>query len=138
MKHDFSKSVLLSRWVLLCQAIIGRNGTAYEASRAVTFSLSLNKECLYRIDWRPSHNHNNHGKGLECLRHFEFEGCHVHMFNMNFLPAEDRLYAGNLPVAVPISFSPKGFEELLVEVKFYMNIENIEMIRRPEFQDTLF
>jgi hypothetical protein len=93
---------------------------------------------LERIDWRPLHTHNNQGRGPMELRFLQQTSSHRHAFDLNWVSAEGRMLAGNLPLAHPLSDEPATFGELLEFVKKSFRINNIGLIPPPPWEAFLF
>lgn len=89
---------------------------------------------LVRIEWRPLSAHTN---PANCAPHLSMQrivGSHIHGFEMNWLPNEDRLRSGNLPVAEALSVDPLSFDELLVIVGKEFRISGLEKIEPPPWR----
>ena len=93
---------------------------------------------LARIEWKPLRGHNNRGRGPKEFQNRLISGCHCHPFDLNWKYARKELTeAGNLPIAVPLTRSPRNFDALLEFVKEDFRITNIEWIEVPPWEPTL-
>lgn len=133
----------------LVVALDDENGSTIEGARlrlkaleglresAVTIQLELdqadrNDTAVCRIDWRPLHNHSNQNRGptreLRCLL---IEGSHIHAFEHNWLPDENRLLSSNLPIAAPLDPEPSGYQDLLKVASGSLNVLNLSVETAP-------
>ena len=92
---------------------------------------------IQRIDWRPLHIHNNHGKGPPQYRLQLINGTHHHSFELNWLVPERRLRKTNLPVAEPISPDIQDFTALLDFVAESFRIKKLDAVRAPPWERDL-
>jgi len=88
---------------------------------------------LTRIEWNPLRPHNNKAKGPKELRFLDQFGSHVHLFDDNWSEANGALLKDNLPIARPISEPIQGFKECVDFVGNLFRINNIEVIKVPEW-----
>jgi hypothetical protein len=94
-------------------------------------------KAIERIDWKPSHTHENRGNGPPDFRFIRQNCTHYHQFDLNWLSNENRLKMDNLPVAVPISDDPVDFKGILAFVGKNFRISNIELIGQPGWEPRL-
>ena len=92
---------------------------------------------LARIDWKRFHSHNNHGRGPEEWRYREFDDSHHHPFALNWLVAEQRMLAGNLPIAHPLAADPADYAALLEFVGQEFRIDNMVEAPVPSWEPIL-
>ena len=95
-------------------------------------------KAIERIDWLPSHVHDNKGNGPPEHRFVRQTSSHYHRFELNWLPIENRLKSDNLPIAVPLGEEVKDFSALLAFVGKNFRIANIELIEQPGWEPVLF
>jgi hypothetical protein len=88
---------------------------------------------LCRIEWNPLRRHNNRGKGPRELRFIEQPGSHIHLFADNWSEANGALLRDNLPVARPITEPIQSFTECLEFVGNQFRINNISVVKTPEW-----
>lgn len=120
-------------------------GTVYKvaARRAVMLQVEFNAAAhkigaLDRIDWNPIHTHNNKGKGPPHLQFMKQHGSHHHLFELNYLTTEQRMRAGNLPIAVPMEPNVSTEEELLRFAEVHFRIKGLGKQYLPQWQADLF
>lgn len=88
---------------------------------------------LERLEWRADHTNPNCGP--EELRLLEMECCtHHHAFDLNYLPLEDRMREGNLPLARPIEPDPPTIEAFLALAEKILRIKGLTRIVVPHVQ----
>jgi hypothetical protein len=88
---------------------------------------------LARIEWNALRPHNNRGRGPRELRFVDQEGSHVHHFEDNWNEATGAMMRDNLPIARPVSEPIQGFSEALGFVGNLFRINNIELVKTPEW-----
>lgn len=88
---------------------------------------------LSRIEWNSIRPHNNKGKGPQELRFIEQRPSHVHLFEDNWSDGNGALLRDNLPIARPISEPIQEFTELLYFVGNLFRINNINLVKTPEW-----
>ena len=89
---------------------------------------------IERVDWRPLHIHNNLGRGPAEFRFLQQSGSHHHVFELNWLAEENRMLAGNLPIARPLNEDPSSYESLLEFVNKSFRINDIGLIPPPPWE----
>ena len=92
-------------------------------------------EPLERLEWRMGHA--NPDLGPREVRFLECHSTHLHSFELNFVSKENRMRAGNLPLAEPVDPDPATFEDFLAFAKKSLKINGLETIARPKFQGEL-
>ena len=93
-------------------------------------------ERLARIEWRASHL--NAGRGPEHLRFTAIhDRTHYHAFHFNYVEADDRMLAGNLPVAEPLEPEPETPRQFLSLVRQTLMIRDLDSITLPSVQGKL-
>jgi hypothetical protein len=90
---------------------------------------------MARAEWRPGSVHTNKAIGPSELQMLRISGTHIHDFDLNWLPEQDRMREGNLPVARPITPDLQSFEEFLVFVGQVFKISDIQKVERPSWQE---
>lgn len=103
----------------------------------IEYRRSASSIALARSDWRALHNHNNKRIGPEDLRFVEQKGSHLHRFDQNYLPDEDRMRGSNLPIATPISPDHETCQEYIDGMGKYFRISNMEQVVPPPAQPVL-
>jgi hypothetical protein len=93
---------------------------------------------LDRLDWKPFHTHSNRNKGPEQYRMIPIVGSHHHQFELNWLAVEQRMRAGNLPIAVPISNDLGTVQDLFSLAEEQFKIKNLSKETLPSWQGELF
>lgn len=88
---------------------------------------------LSRVEWNSLRPHNNKGKGPSELRFMDQRPSHVHHFDDNWSDGTGALLRDNLPVARPISEPIQGFIELVDFVGNLFRINNISLVKVPEW-----
>ena len=81
--------------------------------------------------------HTNPDAGPREVRLLECRSTHLHSFDLNFISKENRMRAGNLPLATPVDPDPVTFEDFLAFGKKSLRINGLEKIARPKFQGEL-
>lgn len=92
---------------------------------------------LTRIEWNSLRPHSNKGKGPIELRFIDQQPSHVHYFEDNWSEGNGALLRDNLPIARPISETIQGFTELVDFVGNLFRINNIRLVKVPEWVLTL-
>ena len=93
---------------------------------------------LSRVEWHPVRPHTNPKAGPDHLQLQRFHCSHIHRFEDNWLPKQDRTRAG-IKVAEPLVPDPTTFQELLMLVGKEFNISGIDKIEAPSWPvETLF
>lgn len=107
--------------------------------RHVTFQLCLLTKRrtvpLERLDWRSLQGGHTNPRG----RSSEWAGrrvskTHLHAFELNWVAQEQRMRAGNLPLAMEISEELQTFEQLLQFTGKRFRIKNMEIVATPEWE----
>jgi hypothetical protein len=88
---------------------------------------------LTRLEWNTLRPHNNKGKGPAELRFIDQQPTHVHHFEDNWNDANGALKGDNLPVARPVPQPIQSFTECLEFVGNLFRINNIEVVKTPEW-----
>ena len=89
---------------------------------------------IARIDWRPTHFHNNRGAGPVELRFCQQKCSHHHRFDLNWENSPGMVREGGLPIAVPLAPDPPDFKSLLETIASELRIENVISIAAPNWQ----
>lgn len=93
---------------------------------------------LARLDWRPANpGHKNPRTGAAPHAGRFIESSHLHPFELNWLGAEGRMRAGNLPFAVPMSPDPRTFRELLDFAGSAFRLSGMDLIEPPKWPSRL-
>ena len=87
-----------------------------------------------RIDWRPTHFHNNRGAGPVELRFCQQKCSHHHRFDLNWEYSPGKVRKGGLPIAVPLAPDPPDFKSLLETIASELRIENVISTAAPNWQ----
>ncbi|WPZ32535.1 hypothetical protein T8K17_14930 [Thalassobaculum sp. OXR-137] len=90
-----------------------------------------------RLEWRPLKGHNNKGIGPPELQHFQQQGTHHHLFDVNWRAQAKRVRRGELPISIPVDPDPASFEEVLALVGEKFRINNIHVVVPPPWEATL-
>ena len=85
---------------------------------------------LARLEWKPLSGHNNKNKGPDEWKFKPFKQTHIHAFEDNWLTTEQRMLAGNLPIAIPIQ-ELDSYEEFLDICGKRLNITNMSIVPAP-------
>jgi hypothetical protein len=108
---------------------------------AVTFGLRWAKtpgryDHFDRLDWKPSHVHNNKGLGAPEWRFRPFQTSHHHSLVLNAATEVGLLnaMADNLPVAEPVIPEPANWEAILALVGERWNITDLINVPYPPWQ----
>ena len=88
---------------------------------------------LIRLEWNPLRPHNNKGRGPEDLRFLDQIGSHVHHFEDNWHEGSGAMLRDNLPIARPVLKPIQGFNDCLGFVGNLFRINNIELVKTPEW-----
>lgn len=88
---------------------------------------------LARLEWNSLRPHNNKGRGPWKLRWLDLKPSHVHHFDDNWNEASGAMLRDNLPIARPITEPIQGFTECLGFVGNLFRINNIELVKTPEW-----
>lgn len=88
---------------------------------------------LCRLEWRPKGVHSNKGQGPPELRFMDQAGTHFHSFEDNWCEKNGALLRDNLPVARPVPQPIQGFTECLQVVGNLFRINNIDVVKPPEW-----
>lgn len=88
---------------------------------------------LCRLEWNPKGAHSNKGKGPAELRFIDQFGTHFHSFEDNWCEKNGALIRDNLPIARPVSEHIQGFTECVNLVGILFRINNIEVVKTPEW-----
>jgi hypothetical protein len=88
---------------------------------------------LCRLEWLPKGTHNNKGKGPPELQFLDQDGSHFHSFEDNWSDKTGALLRDNLPIARPIPQAIQGFSECLAVVGNLFRINNIGVVKPPEW-----
>lgn len=88
---------------------------------------------LCRLEWNPTKTHNNKGKGPPELRFMDQAGSHFHSFDDNWCEKDGALLRDNLLVARPLSQHIQGFDSCLGLVGNLFRINNIDVVKTPEW-----
>lgn len=88
---------------------------------------------LCRLEWNPKGGHNNKGRGPAELRFIEKLGTHYHSFSDNWCEKNGALMRDNLPIARPVSEPIQGFTSCLELVGNLFRINNISLVKVPEW-----
>lgn len=88
---------------------------------------------LCRLEWRPKGVHNNKGKGPADLQFIDQIGSHFHSFEDNWSDGNGALFRDNLPIARPVVQPIQGFTECLEAVGNLFRINNINVVKVPEW-----
>ena len=92
---------------------------------------------LWRMEWRPLMPHTNGGIPAE-FAFATFDDSHHHAFDDNFLPAERRMRAGNLPAARPLPSNLNTLTDFLACVGKLFRIKDVGSIELPPTSDDMF
>jgi len=92
---------------------------------------------LCRVEWNPLRPHNNRGRGPKEWRFAEQAGSHYHSFEDNWNAGAGALLRDNLPVAVPVAQDIQGLTGCLDFVGNLFRINNIDVVKTPEWVLTL-
>lgn len=92
---------------------------------------------IARIDWRPTHSHNNKGVGPSELQYCQQECSHHHRFDLNWDNSPGMVRRGGLPIAVPLTPDPSDFNSLLETVANEFMIEDARRVPEPNWQTKL-
>ena len=88
-------------------------------------------EPLWRMDWKPTHRHNNKGRGAPGFEWAEFDRVsHDHNFADNYL-AQANLMRRSLPYARPLSEEPSTLRDFLDFSGKCFRISNMSSIVLP-------
>ena len=93
---------------------------------------------LDRLDWHPIHVHDNQGKGPLHLRFVKQNYSHHHQFELNWLETEQRLRAGNLPIAIPFEHPLSSINQVFEFAEQYFKISGLGRHQMPEWQEDMF
>lgn len=97
------------------------------------------KMALARVDWRAVRGgHTNPKRSGSPVSGCRVGNSHHHSFALNWLPQENRLRSGNLPMAEDIDQGIQTFESLRAEVGNLFRINNIEIVTPPKWEYDLF
>ncbi|WP_310498330.1 hypothetical protein [Sandarakinorhabdus sp.] len=88
---------------------------------------------LARVEWNSIRPHNNKGIGPPELRFLEQSPSHMHLFEDNWSDTTGALRGDNLPVARPVPQPIQGFDECLRFVGSLFRINNITLVKTPEW-----
>lgn len=88
---------------------------------------------LARLEWNSIRPHNNRGKGPPELRFVDQSPSHVHLFEDNWSDSDGALLRDNLPIARPVPQPIQGFTECVDFVGNLFRINNIAVIKTPEW-----
>ena len=90
---------------------------------------------LCRLEWNPKHGkaHNNKGRGPDQYRFIDTFGTHFHPFELNWCEQNGALLKDNLPIAIPVSEHIQGFRECVAFVGNLFRINNIHVVKTPEW-----
>lgn len=88
---------------------------------------------LCRLEWNPKGTHSNKGRGPTELQFIEQIGTHFHSFEDNWCEKNGALMRDNLPVARPVSQHIQGFSDCLSFIGKLFRINNIEVVKTPEW-----
>lgn len=94
---------------------------------------------LARIDWKSIRD--GHSNSPRCPGPWagkRVPETHFHRFELNWSEAEQRMKRGKLPCAEPIDEPIQTFEDLRVYVGIMFNINNINVVPRPDWVYDLF
>jgi hypothetical protein len=91
---------------------------------------------LWRLDWKPFAPHDNNGVP-ETLGETIF-GSHEHRFHDNYIVAEHRMRAGNLPWARGLNTDPGTLSDFLALWGERFRIKDIRRMRLPTVTADLF
>lgn len=91
---------------------------------------------LIRAEWRPLAPHNNKNRGPSEWKFRQFQQTHVHRFQDNWFPAEERMLNPNLPIAIPIQDvdSYAKFLDICVQE---LIIENMSIVPMPPWNSRM-
>lgn len=95
--------------------------------------------CLARIDWRASSGHPN--THVLCGAYRFLEAGRTHFHNPELIPHESDVLTHlqeNLPIAVKIETSLRTFEDVLGCSSRLLNVENLEEVSTPPWQQQAF
>lgn len=90
---------------------------------------------LCRLEWNPKLGkaHNNKGRGPDQYRFIDTFGTHFHPFELNWCEQNGALLKDNLPIAIPVSEHIQGFRECVAFVGNLFRINNIHVVKTPEW-----
>jgi hypothetical protein len=88
---------------------------------------------LARFEWNSLRPHNNKGRGPLELRFVDQQPTHVHRFEDNWNEASGAMLKDNLPIARPVIQPIQGFNECLEIVGNLFRINNIDIVKTPEW-----
>ena len=94
---------------------------------------------IARVDWRAlSGGPATPNRGSSKWKGQRVPDTHFHHFDLNYLPSEQRMRNGNLKFARPISEQLQSFESLRAYVGKEFRINNINIVKPPEWVYDLF
>ena len=93
-------------------------------------------EPLARVEWKPLAGHNNKGRGPKDLRFRPFRQTHVHRFALNWDDERQRLFSGNLPIAIPIQ-GVDSYSSFLDICAVELRVKNMSLIPVPPWQERM-
>lgn len=88
---------------------------------------------LCRLEWEPKGTHSNRGRGPAEWQFIDQSGSHFHSFEDNWSQKNGALLRDNLPIARPVSQPIQGFRECLAAVGNLFRINNIDVVKTPEW-----
>ncbi len=116
----------------------------YAPEKNVAFELKAlgpkrRKIPLARYEWRSLRGgHTNARRSGSPVSGQRVSATHYHSFDLNWLEAEGRMRAGNLPQAMSIEQEPQSFESLRDEVGNLFRINNISVVLPPPWEYEMF
>lgn len=114
--------------------------------RHVTFELCVldaadRRTRLIRLDWRSLRGGHTNKRRNKCDGPWgrrRVPATHLHAFELNYLPDEQRMKKGKLPCAEPTSEELSSFEDVRKFVGSCFKIKNIEIVPPPDWIYDLF
>jgi len=131
----------------ITEAGLNLSGGAYARlpERHVTLELSIQghggirRIRLVRIDWRSlKGGHSNDRRCAGPWAGKRVPETHFHRFDLNWIESERRMRKGKLPCAEPIDELIPTFEDLISFAGIHLNIKNINIVPRPNWEYDLF
>ena len=111
----------------------------------VTFELriakTLGRRCvpIERFDWRSLEGgHSNPRRNGHPLSGMILPPTHLHAFEHNYSEADHKMRAGNLRMAQEVDPIPENFESVKDIVGKRLRINNIELVKSPDWRYDLF
>lgn len=94
---------------------------------------AVRSQQLIRVEWKPLRPHNNKNRGPSEWRLKQFRCTHEHRFEDNWHEPDNRMLAGNLPIAVPIQ-DVDSYKKFLDICCKSLNVENMSLVPLPPWR----